>query len=1111
MSTLALTDTEARQRASSELTTTFLIEAGAGTGKTTVLLSRVMALLRSGRSRVDRLAAITFSEKSAAEIRSRLRTEIERTLAEPLTEDEYTNLRRARWQLDRAQITTVHAFCAALLRERPVEAQIDPQFSVLSQFDAHLVQAEVWREWLTQEIEHSPSVLKQAFRAGLTLPHLETLRDYLLEQRDCLTLLPPPVPSPLPELQERFPQLLASLVAYKSACKTATDRAFAHIQRLEMLTPSQAEDTQWEQFISLEVNDIVASAKIGSKTKWQPSSTLEEVRTLFRQVADLYTESRERWFHNLSLGLVQWLMSYLRAYEYKKREHSQLDFTDLLLMTRNLLKNNQDTRRYFQRRFDCLLVDEFQDTDPLQAEIVFFLAEREPRAAEWTEVILQPGKLFLVGDPQQSIYRFRRADLEVYTQVRTLVAQHGKILTLGSNFRTRAPVLTWMNETFAPAFAETTGDQPHYQPLAATRPETTGRELIAVPIPTELLSVRPTRDELRQAEARTIAAMLKHAITYGTLSVWGDRPIEYRDVAVLFRTHRAIEAYEEAFAHAGIPYRVIGGRRYANQQEIEDLRRLLFAVERPTDPSFVVAVLRSSVFGFSDEELAHFVIKGGKFDALHPSIPEELSSADRFALAFTTLQDLHVDSAELSPAALLYKVYKESHIFPLFALRPHGLQRVANLMKLVDIAQSLATRGVQTLSALNRFLLQQQIAGEEEEAFLTEEEDNIVRLLTVHKAKGLEFPVVVLADMAASPNPGGGKTGIIERASGTLELRIGPQTLTCTTLGWQKAESRERLRDIAEEWRLRYVAAARVRDHLLMPVWPAMTQENNSEDEQTEQRTENTIPAQSAFSLSASATFSVYMYMVDPASIEQTVPTSPSSPMITHVPANAKALQTYNYWQAERCATIEKGTGAGAAPIIVATVAHQHLSLTDAERHQMDASADASRQRLHWAIQALLDHPEQTAQEIATTFARPVAEQEEITTLLATVGEIPLLVRARQTTERWVGVPFTLQYHGHFCQGTIDLAFATDDTWVIGYVYLASESYTLEEETVEIDTAPLFLQAFAFEQLTGKLVREVVLVTAQTGKEQSLFWGDTERHAVIARLARSTPANDIPQ
>jgi ATP-dependent helicase/nuclease subunit A len=1097
------TDVEARRRAADEFATTFLVEAGAGTGKTTVLLSRLLAALRSGRSRVDRLAAITFSEKAAAEIRVRLRTELELALAGPLADDERANLRNAHWQLERAQITTVHAFCAALLRERPVEARVDPQFSTLSQFEARLVQTTVWQEWLAQEMDRGPTVLKQALRAGLGFTHIETLRDFVLEQRDCLTLLPAPAPSSVAELRVRIPQLLAELSKQKSSCRTATDRAFAHIQRLEMLVPKDDDLRLWEQFVLHEPREIVAGATVGSKTNWRPATVLEDVRTLFRQVAGIYTEARTDWLHNLSLGLVRWLEGYVRAYNDKKREQSQLDFTDLLLLTRDLLKSNLDVRRYFQRRFDCLLVDEFQDTDPLQAEIVFFLAEQEPRAARWFDVTLRPGKLFLVGDPQQSIYRFRRADLDVYSQVRAAVTRQGEVLILADNFRTRAPVLGWMNKTFALAFAETTSDQPPYQPLAATRKETTGRDLIAVPIPAAILPARPTRGDLRRAEARTIAAVLKQAVTYGSLAAWGDKAKEYRDVAVLFRTYRAMEAYEEAFANAGIPYRVLGGRRYASRHEVEDLRALLLAVERPTDPSLIVAVLRSSMFGFSDEELAQFVSEGGKFDALRPVVPDVLS-AERFAVALATVRELYRDAAELSPAALLYKLYNSTHLIPLFAVRPHGAQRVANLLKLIDIAQALAPHGVQTLVAFNRFLAQQDVAGEEEEAVLTEEDDNAVRLLTVHKAKGLEFPVVILADMADRPSRGRiGKTGIVERLGGTLELRIGPQTLTCATRGWQKAESREQEREAAEEWRLRYVAAARVRDHLLMPLWPNIERETGDVGERPEPDNDDARKAGNVAAFSLSGAEHVYTYHVDPAQIETVAPSFPPPPVITGVLPNAASLRAYERWQAERRAIIEKGRAHAAWDVIpVPSVFPSQKPVADMERKAAVPVTSTLRQALWTSLQEMLAHPEKSVHEIAKATGSTGAEQREIEHALLHLRTSGLFARVAAARERWSGLPFTLHHEGRLWNGTIDLAFFAHDAWVIGHFLLAVLADTQTPSIAEVSKTPLFLHAFAFERLTGQRVQEVVLAAVRSGEVTTVTWGDAGRNSVAAELSR---------
>ena len=572
-------DTESRQRAATALDSTILVEAGAGSGKTAVLTSRLLSLLRSGRGRIERIAAITFSEKAAAEMRARLRTELDMALAGPLAEEERTNLRTARLQLDRAHISTIHAFCATLLRERPVEARVDPGFTVLDSVETSLLQTELWRAWLVLEMDRSPAVLKHALQATLSLAHLEALRNFLVAQRDCLDWLPAPVEVPLPELQTCLSLALPALTALKASCNTPSDRAYKAIRRVETLLPVEGDDTAWDRLLLREPREVFANPTVGAKTNWRPASALHEVRVLLTQMNEVYSRTRAVWFHNLTVGLAHWLEGYLRAYREKKQERSQLDFTDLLISTRDLLKTNLDVRRYFQRKFDVLCVDELQDTDPLQAEIVFFLAEREARAKSWTEVALHPGKLFLVGDPQQAIYRFRRADVDVYAQVRTAIARQGEVLTLSANFRTRAPVLTWINETFTRAFAEGGSAQPPYRPLAATRHESTGREVILLPVPGALVSATATREEHRVAEARTVATFLKQTMTYHRLEVWGDRQVRYRDIAILFRTYQAMDMYEDALRSAGVPYRLFGGRRYSRRPEIEECRALLLAVE----------------------------------------------------------------------------------------------------------------------------------------------------------------------------------------------------------------------------------------------------------------------------------------------------------------------------------------------------------------------------------------------------------------------------------------------------------------------------------------------------------------------------------------------------
>jgi len=1101
LSPSVLTDDEARRRVANALDTTFLVEAGAGTGKTSVLLQRLLALVRAGRCVLERVAAITFTEKAAAELRVRLRLEIDTALLTASAETERHNLREARGQLERAQIATVHAFCAALLRERPVEARVDPAFSVLDQFGADLLQRETWDEWLAQEMDRGPTILKHALRTGLTLAHLEALRDFVVAQRDCLPLLPAPAASLLPDFRATLQQSLTQLLTLKGSCVSNSDRALLQINALAALLPATADDSSWDRLL---LSDLPLSKKAGAKANWQPATALEEARALCGRIGDAQTQARAVRSHNLLTGLARWLEDYLRAYAAKKRERSCLDFTDLLLVTRDLLRRDRETRRFFQQRLHFLLVDEFQDTDPLQAEIIFFLAEREPRADDWATVVLQPGKLFLVGDPQQSIYRFRRADLDVYAQARTAIARQGEVLSLSTNFRTRAPALDWINQTFTRAFASKETDQPPYRPLAAARSEETGREVIVLPV--SGTSAQSSREEVRQAEARTVAAFITQAVADPSVVGWEARAPRYRDIAILFRTYQAMEAYEEALQHAGVPYRVLGGRRYASRPEVEEMRVLLRAVASPSDAAAVVATLRSSLFGFTDEELALFVSAGGRFDYTALPLPPALPVGELFSAAFVLLRELHTRRVQVSPAALLYEVYASTHLIPLFALRPQGVQRVANLLKLIDTARALSAQGLQTLTALNRFLVYQEGAAEEAESPVTEEHEEALRLLTIHKAKGLEFPVVIVAD-ASAPRSRSQRTGIIERVGGGLELRVGARDAAWATRGWQEAEAREQGRDIAEERRLWYVAATRARDHLVIPVLP---QTKGSAEAEPWKLTEGLLPGSHIPpdgcepwpepSRRESKVF-VYYPSSPPAHPVPLVP--PTGPVFTSIASQPAALRAYQEWEAERRVVLTKGRqGGGVGAVTTLAEAAVPHGRSTAPGQAMSPATHQARLRLGRAVHEVLRGMDDRAAARALSRLWTAAEQEEALQLVRNVLASPLLVRARAATERFTEAPFVLHHQGRLLEGVIDLVFIENGGWVI--VDFKTDVVTPGETAARAAgyRPQLCLYAFALEHITGRAVNALIVFFARSQQTVTFPWGESERAVAEAALTR---------
>lgn len=1149
------------QRAAVDLNTTFLVEAGAGTGKTNVLVQRVLTVIRTGRSRLERVAAITFTEKAATELRIRLRTDVDALLAEALTDEERRHLRVARLHLERASISTVHAFCAALLRERPIEARVDPDFTVLDAFGAQLLQTETWQEWLSQQIDTGPDILKTALRAGLTLTHIEALRDFLLDNRDCLALLPHPHASPLPRFRPCFQQLAAQLAALRAACLNPQDRAYRHLLNILEKLPAGEEDHDWERLL---FSELAIPKRVGNTANWQPGTFLDDVRRCLHQLSDVHTEARAVWVHNHVLELVVWLMGYLAHYAAKKQERACLDFSDLLLCTRNLLAQSLDVRRSFQHTFDFLLVDEFQDTDPLQAEIVFFLSEREPQAQTWTDVTLKPGKLFLVGDPHQSIYRFRRADMTVYNQVRARIERQGEVLALSKNFRTQEPILNWINQTFAQAFRHNTQDVLPYHPLQAGRQNeqaesAMGQQLIPLAIASDAKDSPLSREEIRRAEAQTVAAFLKRALSHSppgsapSASFTKEVPqIGYHDIAVLFRTHRAMDAYEEAFQAAGIPYRVFGGRQYISRPEIETLRLLLRCIERPSDRTMLVATLRSSVFGFSDAELSQFVSAGGQFSYTEIAIPATLASANRFRAAFALLSELHTRHAHSNPAALLYDIYNKTHLIPLFALRPHGAHHVANLLKLIDLARAVAAQGLQTLSAFNRLLDQHEHIGQEDEPVLDETHETGVRLMTIHKAKGLEFPVVILADAILSSGRSN-RVGLIERHSdgeetpSSLELQLGPRALAWSTQGWKDALAREQEREVSEERRLWYVAATRVRDHLILPFLPKGADQaglRNKSVWTAWQAGETTFPEAGDSSLRNQTYQDTSALSSMPTGTQGGLTTSlPLLPQFDQLKTDDTALRRYRRWEAERQALRNRGHQHRAV-FSAADLATQAANQVDgpgappAQRQQ--PSARISQQpslrpnlELGRAVAFALQTENWTKSQ-TTNHQRWTSQGEKEThRLVHNILSSPIIHRAKDAQHWFADYAFSLHYQRNLpneqnetfdclLDGVIEFAFlehlleknvgdaAEQLVWTVVNFRAGSVARTDVHERAASYRPHLFLQALALEKLTSYPVKDCIVLFAHLPYEVNFSWDDTTRADAHALLADIPPVPAPP-
>jgi ATP-dependent helicase/nuclease subunit A len=792
-STDPLVDHRERRRALDDLDTTLLVEAAAGSGKTTLLLGRIVGLVRSGRARLAEIAAVTFTEKAAADLKIRLRGELERA-----------GLPDALRELEVARIGTIHAFAATLLRERPVEAGVDPGFTVADPLRARLLLDRAWEAWLPEALSDPDAAgpVRDAIEAGLSLGRLRDLAFALVDERDRLDGLPRVAEYAEPPATlnaEARAAILRLAERARAAVKDPEDRAARILEDLAAGVRQTAGLSAEDQIRWLLAAGRLPDKpdRLGNKAKWRGQGALEECRAGLATLRARVDAARAVARHNLLTGLAHWAAGFVGAYALAKARAGCLDFADLLLHARDLVRDRPDVRRDFQRGMRYLLVDEFQDTDPLQLEIVQWLAEGAPA-----------GSLFVVGDPKQSIYRFRRADIETYEAAKEAIAGRGEVLTIRANFRSTAAILDAVNAVFQDVMAPPPDGayQPAYvrlEPSPGTEP---GVPPVVLGLPPDLPPSTSAAEAWAQ-EARLVAAYLSREVEDAGR-------FRYGDVALLFRAMTGVVAYEDAFRAAGVPFRTVGGRHYYDRSEVGWTIAALVAIEDPHDPVALLGALRSPFFGVTDETLLRLHAAGGELCYLRP-LPAGADPA--LSAAWTLLGVLHRERNAMAPAAVVERLFARTQVLAAYGLEPEGEARVANLLKVLDTARALEATGALTFRGFVRWLRDRGAARYEEEESAIDAED-AVRLMTIHKAKGLEFPVVVVPDLGREAS-WRAPVVLADRTAGRLAVslgRVGDAELT--TLDWADAESREIQRLDAEALRLLYVALTRAERHLVLPV-----------------------------------------------------------------------------------------------------------------------------------------------------------------------------------------------------------------------------------------------------------------------------------------------------
>ena len=841
-------DSEARRAIAEDLDDTLIIEAAAGTGKTTELVNRILRVLATRRARMVQIVAVTFTEKAAGELKLRLREELERARAKAPDPDVRAALEEALKTLEEAHVNTIHGFCAELLRERPVEARVDPLFVVLTEPQADRVYTRAFRGWLEETLKSPPDGVRRALRrtssafdTGGPIERLRTAGRSLAEARDfpCPWDRPPfdrgaEIDRHVAALHQ-FAALTASPLSTRDNLYLDTDAARRLSLQIQLEQSFGQRDLDgWEaRLVDLTRDRGFSRTRKGSGYKFTKDAGRTEVLAAREALFNDLQQFRKDADADLAAALQQELGGATARYQDLKQAAGALDFTDLLARVRDLIKNNAEVRAHLQQKFTRIFVDEFQDTDPLQAEILQRLAN-DVR-----------GKLFIVGDPKQAIYRFRGTDVATYWQVcRELEARGGRILQLSKSYRSVPAIQRFVNAAFAP---EMIGDgitrQAQYMALEEARlADDSQPAVVALPVPRPYgrggfgavkASGRAIDGSLPDAVGGYIAWLTeKSGWTVSEKQADGAEvrvPLRPRHIAVLFRRFVSFgedvtRAYIDAIEARGIPHLLVGGKAFHGREEVETIRAALAAIEWPDDELSVFASLKGSLFAIDDEHLLEF---RHRFGAFHPfRVPKELGGnrgqdlalsgeptahLTPIADALRLLQQLHRARNYRPVADTIGRLLEETRAHVGFILRPAGEQALANVLHVAELARQYeASGGISFRGFIDE--LRTAAASEAAEAPILEEGSDGVRLMTVHKAKGLEFPVVILADLTCNMSRKDASR-YLDAPRGLCAIKIG---------GWaphelHQHEAKEVARDQAEGVRLAYVAATRARDLLVVP------------------------------------------------------------------------------------------------------------------------------------------------------------------------------------------------------------------------------------------------------------------------------------------------------
>lgn len=849
-----LKDDSARRDAISGQERSILVEAGAGSGKTAVMAGRIAVMLAQGVA-PRAIAAVTFTELAASELHSRVREfvsdlaaghiapELRVGLPNGLSQMQRDNLIAASAAIDEITCSTIHGFCQRLIKPYPAEADIDPGATVMDRNQADLTFLEIVDGWLRESLSgDQDGILAEMVlhSPGETVALMHRVAEALRGRRSLVA----PAVTPLANHLEAFRQTADNLSAFMqaaSACEPETEVYAARFSEMAVRLPAASNEGTPAGLVGLLVSrahpDLCTKAgdfsSYRKKGKWVAAA---KQAGLSKADADRLNDAAEGFFDaccaawtallqaasgQVLAALIDEVRPMLERYREHKRASAQLDFDDLIYAARDLLRDHEAVRQALGQRYAKVLVDEFQDTDPLQAEIFWRLCgDPVEDLRDWVSFRIRPGALFLVGDPKQAIYRFRGADVGAYVQARQAfsVQDADGLVSISTNFRSCASILTFVNERFE-AILSADG-QPGFTALDPFHDDRGGVCVAALDIAVADENGKASAEQQRDAEADAVAELCARLIgSHPVLDrkAGAERSCQPGDIALLAPTGADLWRYEEALERRGIPVATQAGKGLFRRQEVQDLIALTRVLADRRDTLALGALLRGPLVGLSEEELLDVVWALPRSEEEPDRIPRLDLGVDPAAISHTLardviekLQALQRRGNSTTPHELLSQAVDVLRLRPILLDRHRGQaeRALANVDLYLSLSNSYAVRGLRAFS-------EAMTAAWTDEARAVEgrpdAQEEAVALFTMHAAKGLEWPVVI---------PINTMTGVMAPDSAVIDRQN--DTFYCPVLGvppsgYDTARQAEKAELDRERVRLWYVAATRARELLILP------------------------------------------------------------------------------------------------------------------------------------------------------------------------------------------------------------------------------------------------------------------------------------------------------